>query len=85
MKYCLPLYVTICACLYALNKVGLSFSLLGLHVMAHLARLRFICAHSTNFWSLLYLGFGLFMSSVSMSKSSTYAVVVHVLLDVLKR
>ena len=43
------LYVMFCDWMNALNVLGLNLDLLGHFVMAHLDRLRSICAHSTNF------------------------------------
>ena len=43
-----------------------------------------MCDHCAYFWSFVICGWICFMLSVIMAKSSAYAVVVHVDLDVLK-
>ena len=40
-----------CACMYALTRVGFNFDLFGHPVIAHLEKLRSMCAHYENFWS----------------------------------
>ena len=49
----LDLYVMFWDWINALKVLGLSLDLLGHPVMVHLDRLRSICAHSANFWSLV--------------------------------
>ena len=60
----LDLYVMFCDWMYALKVLGLSFDLLGHPVMAHLDRLRSMCDHSANFWSLVIWGWMCCMLSV---------------------
>ena len=70
--------------MYALKVAGFSLELLGHPVIAHLERLRSICDHCGYFCSLVIWGWICLMLSVIMAKSSAYAVVVYVALDVLK-
>jgi hypothetical protein len=63
---------------------GSSFDLLGQPVMAHLARLRSMCAHSANFCNLVIWGWMFYIVSDRMARSSAYADVVHEDGDVLK-
>ena len=78
------LYVMFCDWIYALNVFGLSFDLLGHPVIAYFARLRSISDHSANFCSLVIWGWTCCILLVIMAKSSAYAVVEHVDVDVLK-
>ena len=64
--------------------MGFSLELLGHPVMAHFERLRSMCDHCVYWWSLIICGWICRMSSVIMDKSSAYAVVVHVAVEVLK-
>jgi len=68
----------------ALKVVGFSFDLFGQPVIAHLDRLRSRWAHSENFCSLLICGCICVMLSVMMARSSAYAMVLQVVVDVLK-
>ena len=52
----LDLYTIFWDWMYVLKVLGLSFDLLRHPVMTHLDRLRSMCAHSTNFWSLVIWG-----------------------------
>lgn len=80
---CCSLYVILCDYVKALKTVSLSLVLFGLHVMAHLARFRFVCARSTNFRRLVICGWRWFMLFTRFARSFSYALVVHVLLEVL--
>ena len=73
-----------CACMNALKTTGFNLDLLGLPVMAHLARFRSRYAHSEIFCSLVICGCMLAILSVMIAKSSAYAVVLHDVVDVLK-
>lgn len=64
--------------------VGLNLALFGQHVMAHLARVRSMCAHSAIYWILFIWVCSAEMSYVSRVRLSVHAVVVHVLWDVSK-
>jgi hypothetical protein len=66
-----------------LSTLGLSLDLLGSPVMVHLARLRSMWAHSTNFRSLIIWRCSLLISPVS-HKSLAYAIVLHMAFEVLK-
>ena len=67
-----------------LNMLDLSLDLLGYPVMAYLDKLRSICAHSANFWSLFIWGWIFRTLSEMLAISSAYAIVVHVDGEVLK-
>ena len=64
--------------------LGLNFDLLGYPVMTHFERLRSMCDHSANFYSLIIWSWMCCMLLDIMARSSAYAVVVHVDVDVLK-
>ena len=66
----------------ALKTLGLSLDLLGLHV--HLARLRSMCAHFANFWSLMIWGCSLWRPPVRRARLSSYAIVLQIEFGVLK-
>ena len=68
----------------ALKVFGLSFDLFGQPVMAHLARLRSMWAHSANCCSLVIWGWMFCILSDRMARSSAYADVVYEDGDVLK-
>ena len=53
-------------------------------MIAHLERLRSRCAHFENFWSLWICGWMCAMLSVRMARSSAYAIVLHMAIDVLR-
>ena len=80
----LVLYVIFCDWMYALNVLDLSFDLLGHFVMTHFERLRSISDHSVIFCSLIMWGWMCCILSDIMARSSAYAVVVHVDVDVFK-
>ena len=64
--------------------VGFSLELFGQLVVAEFERLRSICDHFANLWSLVICGWICCMLFVIIAKSSAYVVVVHVADDVLK-
>ena len=64
------LYVIFCNWMYALKVFGLDLDLLGHHVMAHLDKLRSICDHSTNYWSLTIWGWRCGMLSLVIARLS---------------
>lgn len=71
------------ACINAYyHSVGLSLELLGMHVMAHLARST--CAHYENLHSLFIRGYMYQMLSIIMAMSLAYAMVLQVVVEVLK-
>ena len=74
----------LCACMYALNIVGLSLALFGQFVMVHLARFMSMCAHLDFFLQFVYLGPTFWTWSIRRATSSIFAVVVHILVEVLK-
>lgn len=57
--------------------LDLRFDLFGHPVMAHLAKLRSMWAHSANFCNLVICGWMFCTASVRMARSSAYADVVH--------
>ena len=73
-----------CACMYALKIVGFKFDLFGYPVIVHLKRLRSRCALTGIFWSLRICGWICAMLSVRMARSLAYAMMLHVVGDVLK-
>lgn len=70
--------------MYALKNVGFSIDFLGLPIIQHLVRFRSMCVHSKNFCSLLICGCILDRLYVMMTKPSTYVMVLHVVVEVLK-
>ena len=53
-------------------------------MIVHFDRLKSMYGHSANFWSLHTCGSICCMLSVSIAKSSTYPMVVHVVGEILK-
>ena len=70
--------------MYALKVVGLSLDLFGHPVIAHLDRFRSMYDHCANLYSLLICDCMCCILSVIIARSSAYAVVVQVKIDVLK-
>ena len=68
----------------SLKVVRFRFDLFGHPIIAHLERLKSRCAHFEYFWSLHICGWICVILSVRMARSSTYAVVLQVISDVLK-
>ena len=73
-----------CNWMNALKVFGLNFDWLGHPVIAHFERFRSMYDHFVNFCNLFICGCICYMLSVMIVKSSAYAVVVHVVDDVLK-
>lgn len=62
--------------------LSLTLDLLGLHVLAHLNKLRSMWAHFVNVWSLRNCGYKFWKVDVSKIRSSTYVVLLHVACEV---
>ena len=73
-----------CDWIYALKVLDFSLDLLRHLVMTHFERLRSICDHFANLWSLISCSWICFILSVIIARSSAYVVMVDVAEKVLK-